>query len=259
MESFVRHPILTIVPILLAVGAGVFIGLERSPEYTAKSRIQVGRTDVPAYVLQNVVGGNQALAAAYARVIATTPVVTKAARAAGISASEVRSRVDATPIPGSTLIQIEAKGSSKRGSIVLANESARSLISYVSDVSRDTRGRQAFKRFRQARAEVIRLQRRAGALSRKVPLPTKALSSTLVDLDGAKLRASNLSNIYRSISADPTSGSPLRLIAPAATASSDRRQVLEQLILIGLAAGVVVGLAIALLVANRGRLRAMRE
>jgi hypothetical protein len=106
---------------------------------------------------------------------------------------------------------------------------------------------------------VIRLQRRAVRLSNQTPVHTKALARALVDLDAAKLRASNLSNIYRSISADPTSGSPLRLIAPAATASSDRRQVLEQLILLGLAAGIVIGLGIALLRANRGRLRAMRE
>jgi capsular polysaccharide biosynthesis protein len=259
MEAFVRHPVVTILPILLAVGAAVFIGLDRSPEYTAKSRIQVGRTNVPAYVLQNVVGGNQALAAAYSRVISTTPVVGKAARATGVSAADVRNHVDATPIPGSTLIQVEARGSSRRGAIDLANEAARALISYVAKVSRDTRSRTALTRYRRAATEVVRLQRRANTLSNAGPNRLKDLQRAIVDVDAAKLRASNLSNVYRAISADPTSGSPLKLIAPAATASSDRRQVLEQLILIGVAAGLVLGLGLALLLANRGKLRAMRE
>src|SRR3954447_7330836 len=62
LEAFLRHPIIAILPVLLLTGGAVYLGVNRDPEYTAKARVNVGRTDVPAYTLQNVVIGNQGIA-----------------------------------------------------------------------------------------------------------------------------------------------------------------------------------------------------
>jgi hypothetical protein len=86
-----------------------------------------------------------------------------------------------------------------------------------------------------------------------------AFARTEVDFVAAKLKASNIANLYRASTSDQAGGSPVRLIAPAASASSDSRTMLERLILIGVVGGLVIGLALALLRANRGRIRAMRE
>jgi capsular polysaccharide biosynthesis protein len=257
----VRHPLLVLIPLLLLAGAGVAIGLERDPVYTAKARVNVGRADVAPFVLQSVVGGNAALAASYARVIATQKVIVGAARRSSTTPDEARERLAASPIPGSTLIQVEATGPGEADAVTLANAGSRSLIAYVTDVNVSRTTRAAFRRYRRAQADVERAQRRILALRQRGSGSEVAdeLSKAIVDLQAAKLRASNLANQYRASSGDPSGGSPLRLIAPAASASSDRAATLQRLILIGVAAGLVLGLGLALLVANRGRLRALRE
>jgi capsular polysaccharide biosynthesis protein len=257
LEAFVRHPILTLLPLVLLAAVALVIGLQRDPVYTAKARVNVGRADVAPFVLQSVVGGNATLAASYARVISTEKVIRGAARRGGVTPQEAADGLDASPIPGSTLIQVEATGQSTAQAVSLANGGARSLISYVTSVTASREKRAAFKRYRRAQAEVERVQLRLVKLRKGGVSP--ALSRALVDLEAAKLRASNLANQYRGTAGDPTGGSPLRLIAPAATASSDRASTLERLILIGVAAGLVLGLGLALLVTNRARLRALRE
>jgi hypothetical protein len=257
-EAFLRHPILTILPVLLLVGAALYVGLARDPVYTAKARINVGRTNVPAYVLQNVVGGNQALAASYSRLIATEKVVRDAARRTGTPPLETRDRLDASPIPGSTLIQVEGTGPNERGAVALANAGSQSLIKYVTKATRDRESRVAFKRYKAAQARVQRLQRRVRFLFAQGRKRQADLNRAEVDFEAAKLRASNLANLYRTSTADP-GASPLSLIGPAASASSDFGTTLERLVLIGLAAGLVLGLGLALLSANRDRLRALRE
>jgi hypothetical protein len=127
----------------------------------------------------------------------------------------------------------------------------------VETVNRDDRSRGLLERYRRAQTEVVRLQRRVDALG-----PTARpddVTRARIAVAAAKLRVSNIANVYRGTNSDPASGSPLRLIAPAASAKSDFRTVLEQTLLIGLAAGLVFGLGLALARANRGRLRAMRE
>jgi hypothetical protein len=258
VEAFVRHPVLTLLPVVLLVAVAGYIGLARDPVYTAKARVNVGRTDVPAYVLQNVVGGNQALAASYARVISTEKVVRDAARRAHVAPAKASSRLDASPIPGSTLIQVEGTGPNNDDAVALANAGSQALIAYVTRVTRDRESAAALKRYKEAQARVQKLLRRVRSLFRQGSSRLSDLSRAQVDFEAAKLRASNLANLYRATTAD-RSTSPLTLIAPASSASSDRATTLERLALIGLAGGLVLGLALALLRANRGRLRAMRE
>jgi capsular polysaccharide biosynthesis protein len=257
LEAFLRHPFLTILPILLGVAIALAVGLQRDPVYTSKARITVGRVDVPAYTLQDVVIGNQALASSYARVISTAPVVRSTSQSTGLSQGQVRSKLSATFIPQSTLIQVEAEGGDSREAVTLANAGARSLITYVQRVNSSTKGGDLLARFSRARSEAARLQRRVTALERS-RAPQRQIERARVEVAAARLRASNLANVYRGSNSDPASGSPLKLIAPAASASSDRNSMLQRLLLIGLAAGLVVGLGLALLRANRGRLRAMR-
>jgi capsular polysaccharide biosynthesis protein len=259
LEAFVRRPLITLLPVLLLVGAAVYVGLARTPVYTAQARVNVGRTDVAPYVLQSVIGGNQALAVSYARVIAAHSVVKAAGRDAGTGTRAAASRLSASPVPGSTLIQVEATGPRTGDAVALANAGSRALISYVEKATRDTTSNGALSRFRAAQADMTRIQRKVNSLQAKGPKRASDLARAQVDLEAAKLRASNLANVYRASAADPSSGSPLTLIAPAASASSDFASTLERLVLLGVAAGLVLGLGLALLAANRGRLRAMRE
>jgi hypothetical protein len=261
LEAFLRHPIIAILPVLLLAGGAVYLGVERDPEYTAKARVNVGRTDVPAYTLQNVVIGNQAIAASYSRVVGTEPVTTRAGRVSGVGAGEAQDRLSASPVPQSTLIQVEATGTNERDAVALANAGAESLIRYVQRVERQGGSRVLLDRFRAAQRRVSRLERRVQSLSsgNNAKKNRDKLQDAQVDLDAARLTAQNAANTYRlNEGASPASAS-LSLIAPAAEADSDYREKLEQLILLGVVGGLVIGLGLALLRANRRALRSLRE
>jgi capsular polysaccharide biosynthesis protein len=253
--------LLTLLPVLLLVGGAVYIGVARDPEYTAKSRVNVGRADVPAFYLQQVTTGNAALAGSYARTISTAPVIRGAAREARIPATEARDALVATPLPSSTLIQVEAKWTSSAGAVALANAAGQSLINYVDRVNRTDESDRLLRRYRKAQAAVQRAQDRVASLFRAQPGQRRVpeLRRAQLAVDARTLKASNLASRYRDASVASSNTSQLTLIAPAASAKSDQRQVLERLLIIGLVAGLVLGLALALTSANWHLLRALRD
>jgi hypothetical protein len=205
--------------------------------------------------------GNQAIAASYSRVVSTEPVTTRAGREAGIGAGEARDRLSASPVPSSTLIEVEATGPNERDAVALANAGAESLITYVQRVERAGGSGDLLDRFRAAQRRVARLERRVQSLSRGPDARRRReqRNDAQIDLEAARLTAQNAANTYRlNEGASPASAS-LSLLAPAADADSDYREKLEQLILLGVAGGLVVGLCLALLRANRRALRSLRE
>jgi uncharacterized protein involved in exopolysaccharide biosynthesis len=258
LEAFLRHPFMTLLPLVLLVAGAVYLGTERDPTYTSNARVNVGRADVPAYTLQGVVAGNTQLAGSYALTIGAAPVAEQAAGETGLTPAQASSRLGATLVPGSTLIQVEAEGPSSREAIALANAGAQALIDYVTDVNRNTESRRFLRQYRDAQREVQGLQRRVERLQRGGRRRRDELGRAQISLDAAQLRASNLANLYRASSIEPTTTSPLTLIAPAAKADSDRRDILEQMIIIGGAAGLILGLGLTLLRSNWGRLRTLR-
>ena len=249
LEAMLRHPFLAILPVLLAVGAAVYFGIERDPVYTADARISVGRADVPAYTLQNVVIGNSTLAAGYARAIDAPAVLRAAAREAGIGPNDARARLEASPIPGSTLIRVEAEGPSEEASIALANAGSEALVAYVTRLNEEQDPSDLLDEYRRARTRVGRLERRLAALNRREEPPAAQIRRLQLDLEVASLEASTLNQQYRGARAN-TIASLLQVIAPADAAESDERSWLQRLILLAAAAGLLIGITLALLRAN---------
>jgi uncharacterized protein involved in exopolysaccharide biosynthesis len=250
LESALRHPFLATIPVIVLVGIAAFIGLTRDPTYTAESRISVGRVDVPAYTLQGVIVGNATLASGYARTIDAEPVVGPAGNAVGLSPSEARDRLSASPIPETTLIRVEADGPDQAQAVRLSNAGSRSLINYVEDLNRQQQSSGLLRQFRAARARVERSKTTVDRLAAN-PRPNRArLEKARLDFASAQLQADTLGNQYRALQGGPDAQNLLQFVAPAAEAKSDRRSMFQRLLLIGLAAGVLVGLALALLREN---------
>ena len=249
LESALRHPFLAVVPVIVLVGIAAAIGLIRDPTYTAESRISVGRIDVPAYTLHGVIIGNATLASGYARTIDAEPVVGPAGNAVGLSPSEARDRLSASPIPGTTLIRVEAEGPEQAQTIKLSNAGSRSLINYVEDLNRqETSG--LLREYRGARARQERARSTLNRLLRS-PRPSRArLENARLDLASAQLQADTIGNQYRALQDGPDTQNLLQFVAPAAEAKSDRHSMFQRLLLIGLAVGVLVGLALPLLREN---------
>ena len=254
LESAVRHPIATLLPLLAIVGVALAIGTSRAPTYTADTRISVGRVDVPAFTLQNVIAGNQALAASYSRAITARRVLLDAGRGLHLTPDVVAQRLYASPIPGSTLILVEAKGPSAREAAKLANAGARSLIAYVEHLQLSAQQDGLLAQYRRAQQTVSDRQSRLAAL-----LAARASSGRVqqarVNLLTAQLKAQRLGALYNNSYDGPSPASPLQILALADSASSDATSVLERMLLVAAAAGLAVGLGLALALANGMRLR----
>ncbi len=254
LEAGLRHPGLVALPLVLLLVAAVAFGLLRSPVYSSEARVNVGDADVPAFTLQGVVIGNQTLAAGYARTIVAEPVVRQAAQATGLDLKEARAQLTASPIPGSTLIRVDSEDSSERGAVRLANVGAEALIGYVRRLNRENTDSDLLARFRLAETRVQAALRRVQAQERQAEPPT-TLPRARLDLKIARLEAQRLSNRYQSVGGDQDLRNLLQLVAPAARADSDFGSMLQRLLLVAVAAGLVLGLGLALLKANRRLLR----
>ena len=253
-----RRPWLTVLPAIVLIAAAVAIGLRRDPVYSAEASINVGRVDVPAFTLQGVTIGNATLAAGYARLVGAPTVVRRAARKAKVSAVDARANLSASPIPNSTVIRVEADGTSGRQAKLLANGASEALISYVKRLTEQQQTSGVLRQFRRAQATTERRQRRLSRLRRTLPAEASAVQQARLDYLTAKLRSDSLGNRYLSKEVSPSPQNLLQLVVPASTSSSDRISVLERLVLVGLVVGLVLGSALALWVANRPRLRRSR-
>lgn len=259
LESALRYPLIALLPVVVLVVAALIIGLVRDPHYTSQARVSVGRVDVPAYTLQGVVVGNSTLAAGYARAITAQPVVAAAAQATQLSEAKVRSRLEASPVPGSTLIRVDAEGDSAAGALELANAGAKGLIAYIEQLERDQQQTGLLAEYRKSRGLVDEARERFTQLQEADDEDTSRVRQARVDLELARLKTSGLKNRVRFDTAGESGlASVLQLLAPAAEADSDRSSILQRLILIAVAAGAVLGAGLSLVRANRG-LRGLRR
>lgn len=258
LESVFRNPALALVPVLIAVGIAVVVGLVRTPVYSAESRINVGRADVPAYTLQGTTIGNATLAASYARAVPALAVAKAAARAGKISVADASSQISGSPVPGSTLIRIDADGDSSRQARRMANASARALIAYVVKLNGRQRAKGLLSAFRSAQRRTDRARLAFRRALRRFPPASTVAERARLELLTSQLRSQALSTRVLQQRINPGVPNQLQLIQPAITASSDRSSMLGRLVLIGLAVGAVLGIALALARTNADVLRAQR-
>jgi uncharacterized protein involved in exopolysaccharide biosynthesis len=257
LESAFRHRGLVLLPVLALVAAGAVIGLLREPDYEAEARVSVGRVDAPVYTLDELLIANTTLARNYARLVGAEPVVEPAASSVGIDASDARDDVSGSPLPGSSLISVEAKGDSEAEAVALANATSRALITYVEDLNRRQESGSLLNRFRDAARQFDAARRRLQRLQRQGARPA-AVDRARLDFFTQQARTEAIRLQYRNNEGGLPPEGLLQLALPAVDADSDRWSVLQQLMLIGLGAGLVLGLGLALLRENRALLSRAR-
>jgi capsular polysaccharide biosynthesis protein len=249
LESVLRNPILALVPVVALTLAGLAVGLLRSPVYEAEARINVGRVDVPAYTLQGVTIGNSTLASSYSRALSAPEVINRAAKSAGLPAATARANLAASQVPRSTLIQVEAKGGSSGEAQQLANGAALALIKYVTKLNVRQQQSRSLGRYRRAQATAERARTRLLRIARDRP-GSRAAERARVELRTAELNARSVGARVVGATVVPSPENLLQLVVPAVTADSDKSSVLQRSLLIGLVAGLVLGIALALLRSN---------
>lgn len=258
LASVARHPFLVAIPIIVLVAVAAFLGARRTPVYTADASVQVGRLDVSSPgALSAFSTATESLASAYSRALQADSVISAVAAKAHLPAGAVRANLSASPIPDSPLFQVEATAPDERTAVALANTASTELLSYLRRVNvADPDGARLFSEYRQVQRAMNQQQTRVGrARSAYDSDPSTSNLSRLhkaeVRLKSLQLRSNASGQAYltsqqgRAISADAN------ILTAATSASSDRVQRLELYVFLGFLVGIVVGLALATLVANR--------
>ena len=170
-----------------------------------------------------------------------------------ISGNAAVSRLTATPVPGSTVIRVDATGASEASAVALANGASSGLRQYVVKLNQNAQANGMLRDFQQSQRAVNAAQRRLDRALKGGN--TGSVQKAQLALQTAQLRASTAEGRYKYESGSEPPPNLVQLLAPASSATSDFAARLQELLLIGLVAGAVIGLALALLRANIGLIR----
>jgi uncharacterized protein involved in exopolysaccharide biosynthesis len=269
-EAVRRYWPIVLLPVVLLVGIAFAIGLVRDPVYTAEARLAVGRIDVSEPgALSGFAEATESLASAYSRAIRAEQVVDKVARDSRETPDYVRDHVDASPVPESPVITIEADSESEARAVRLANTTSTELINYVERLNRSNpdspRILAELRRAIQRRNTLESQADEAGdAFEESASAADRAAYDQLrgrVEL--ADVRVDALRDAYSDSQQGQGTTSLLQVQTRAIDASDDRMSVLQLLVGIGLLGGLAIGLGLAVMRAQgairRTRLAARRQ
>jgi uncharacterized protein involved in exopolysaccharide biosynthesis len=260
-----RRPFLALLPVLIVLMTALAFGLTRTPVYTASAQILVGRIDVEASAVPGFVEANQRLAATYARLVGTSVIAERVSGAVGLPPKDVRGRLSGSPIPESSIIQVEATGSSSADAVELASAAAEQLISYVVQSNENPARQQqlldaygaaaveqrAAESARDAAQGALASAQGAEASPTVVADRRTALNNAQAALDEANLRATTAESAYRDSQRGAVDRGALQIITRAESAGNDRRSRLQLAVVGSLLLGGTIGVALASLRENR--------
>jgi len=250
------------IPVLLAIvlgACGGYLALRRKPIYTATTKLTVGSVD---YRTQSVPGfalAAQTLAASYALTTRSSAVLAPLARLEHTTEADIASHISATAVPNSTIFTISASSPTKTGAIRLATDATKQTQRTVASLNTTSvDAASALRTFHRYALRVAVAQQRLGALRAQKGVSTTALANAQAASAEAQALAAAYSTEYQTVITGNSPQSEARtitVIQPAVTASSDKRTYLERYVALGLAAGLVLGVLIALIIPDRRRRR----
>jgi hypothetical protein len=275
-----RHSILVVIPVIVLLAAGVVVGNSKPRTYSANAVINVGKSDIATQATPGYVQAAEALATGYSRLVTSQFVAIPAGRALHESPVAAASQLSAVPIPNETTFTITARGSSTKSAVALANAAVTALQAYVKNSATQQGGpQQLLAKYQAAQSRADQLQAKAQRLSGRLAAGSTAASSTSatsvatssasvtqsevtrakVAAQSAALEAQALSNQYLNLAGSAVAPTLSVLNTPMGTATSNRTQNIEKYGIIGAAAGLVIGIAFAALVARIENWRGLRR
>jgi uncharacterized protein involved in exopolysaccharide biosynthesis len=165
--------------------------------------------------------------------------------------------LSAGPVPGSPIFYLHGSGPNANAAIRLANTASAALVAYIRVITAPTPGpKELLVQYAAAENELQTAlgrvaSREAIYKQTKTARASAALNAARADAQAARIRASTLETSYRQAQADSVSATNLRVIAPATSATSNRRSTIELLGILGAIAGLVFGMALAMLLGRR--------
>ena len=136
-RSGLSHPWLVGALAALGLVAGAGVGYVHPPSYTADAHLIVGRTSGLAEdQVPGLAASVQGLAADYARLITASNVVGDTL--ANLHSRSLGGTLTATPIPLSSIIDVQATASTRAAALRIANAGAAALVTVVTQVTNDS-------------------------------------------------------------------------------------------------------------------------
>jgi capsular polysaccharide biosynthesis protein len=250
---------------LLGVLIGAAFAFVRSPTYTAQQRLVVGKT-AQLSQLSTIPGldlAGQNLAAAYSRLVDTDEVQAAVAKKLG---GTMNGTLAASPIPDSPIVRLDATGASEADALAIAKAGSQALVATVNDLnSQQGKASEALlKQYEDANAIVISAQNQVNQLTGQYNAnagntPAQAalqiqLDAAQAKVDSASVKAQALVDAYKG-TFDPTAinSQVIQPVGQPKATGNNRRSTLEAGLLIGLVAGGLIGLGLAVWIDLRAR------
>ncbi len=241
--------------IVIVAGVGLLLGglfgAVRSPIYSAEARLLVGQSANansvgPATGLEPA---EEALAADYSRLVTSSDVPRSASKDGGT--------VSASPIPNSTIIQINATSSSSSSAVAVATYAARALVRDVNKIDVGNKAtlnallsqyQSTQEAIAQYNREVTNLQAQIATGGPNVATENVELSQLQAKIDVAQLEANSEEAQYQATySPVVTEESVVQVTGATVYVGNDRLTYLEIGLVAGFFGGALLGTAIAAL------------
>lgn len=256
--AFRRAVVVAVLAIVGAALVGALLSLLVPTRYTAEARLVVGEQTVSAQSVPGYATATQQLASTYARLMQGDEVQ-QSLNALNLESGAAS--VSASPIPDSSVIRVEAQGSTREDAVEAANTSAAALIAVVSEVrGPDSTFERVRAEYVEAQQELYEAQGMVEALaalsdnavvgSAEADDLTRQLAVATADASAAELRAAALGSAYQErIRATVSTSSSIEVLQGAVVTQST---VSQNALLGGFVAAALVGLAIGVRLSRRG-------
>lgn len=260
VTAALRYPLLVVLPMLLLGVLGGILGARKPTTYTAESQVLVGQPSPgTAGQLPGIVQAEQSLAGIYAREIDFDAVVVPIARRFHATPASIAASLSATPDPQSPIVRVFATAGSAARSIALANAAGAKFAAYITSLTQSSDpSDHVLNSYTQAATAYAQAKDKEQQLALTSRAPNSALVQADVAMQIAQLNESTLAAQYQSLVGTQQNTPALSLFEAAATATSNRKSNLELYVFGGVIAGLVLGAALATLVANRELVRNAR-
>lgn len=268
MESIARRPLLALAPVLVLVTLAAALGVLRAPVYTAEARLLVGslaRNFTPA---DGLVAANQELTGIYSRVVGSPEHLELTAQELGQDVPA--DAVDASPVPESPFIRVEATGDTQEQAVERADAAAAALATYGAELRGQAVARDddllaelttKSEELTQARLTRDTREEAYNDLVDSASPSAAALESArvaLVEAEGAlastELEFDALREQYNASDTSTRGGIELNEFSAAEPKGSDRRSTFVLYVAAAALIGGLIGAALATLSANHWRL-----
>jgi hypothetical protein len=244
---------------------GVAIGIVRAPVYTAQADLGVGSTDLATQSLPGYVAAGSSLATSYSRIVVSPYVTDPVAKELGSSSSAIRKRLDATPIPESTVFTIRGQGDTPAAANRLTQAAVREIERRVQALRPGPQAaKTAFVAYITANRTLLSRQSRVRRLEARRKRGDAAVTQSVLeraqaDVAEANLDARSSAAAYQQarVNATPATYRGVTVLTPANDAGSDRSAAVQRYGFIGLVGGALIGLLLAVRLQKRSNLRAV--